>query len=132
MKKSIIIFSILYILSLIIGVFFQSIIYFFIINGIFSISSLWLIFFISQNKQSIKNTVKKESIEDNINPQSEKNILTEEKTQPQIIEKEIYDGEIISDEVFEMMEEDRKTWFNKTNKRIEESLSDMKKILNGE
>ena len=122
-KILLIVFSIVYIFGLLIGCLFDNIKYYFIFSGIFSIISLWLIYFLTQSKP-IENNVKPEHVPI---PQPEIELQKEE---PKLeITTEIYSGEIISEEEFYKMKEESKTWFGKTNTRLNDSIQDLQNIF---
>lgn len=129
------IFSILYIIGLLCGIFFQNIFYFFILTGIFIIIGVWVIYLLTNNSEKQPNTEIIENTQQYVNSEQTteiKNIKnTPNQSQPNEID-EIYEGEFIDEETFKDMENERKTWYDDTNKRIEESLSDLKKLMQGE
>lgn len=98
--------------------------YYFVINGIFSILSIWCVYFLSQKKA--KEVEQKHEKENDI--QSIQNIETPKPLE--INEGNIYVGEIISLEEYKNMNEDSKTWYNNYQIKIQQSLSEMNKLFN--
>lgn len=137
-KTYLLIFSTLYVIGLIIGGFFQNIFYYFTLNGIFTIGGIWSVYFMMSDKhvpeQKIEEVVedipveKIEEIEEEI---PEPVVEIKPKTQPNITDT-VYIAEEISEEDLLQIIEENKSWYNKMNTNIKNSISDMKKKLEGE
>lgn len=133
-KTYIILFSILYSIGIITGCVVRSVYFCFTLTGMFSILSMWLVYFLTSNGHGNKRSARKHT-------KPFREIITREEIDEKIDhiiesskndEQEIYIGEFISEDDFKSMENERKTWFTESNKRLNSSLSDIRKMLNGE
>lgn len=137
-KTYLLIFSTLYVIGLIIGGFFQNIFYYFTLNGVFTIGGLWSVYFMMSDKhvpeQKIEEIVedipveKIEEIEEEI---PEPVVEIKPKTRPDNTD-DVYIAEEISEEDLLQILEENKSWYNRMNVNIKNSISDMRKKLEGE
>lgn len=137
-KTYLLIFSTLYVIGLIIGGFFQNIFYYFTLNGVFTIGGLWSVYFMMSDKHVPEQKIEKivedipvEKIEEIEEEIPEPVVEIKPKTRPDNTD-DVYIAEEISEEDLLQILEENKSWYNRMNVNIKNSISDMRKKLEGE
>lgn len=124
-RKYLLIFSTLYVIGMILCGFFQSLFPILCFNGVFTLGSIWTVYFLTRDKDNnnkVNDTCQEIIKIDEIKIEPKKEI---KKTLPDKNDN-VYVAEEISMEDIKRIKKEERTWYKESTQRIEEKLERMK------